>query len=119
MLMLACSGEPEVEPRAEHAVDGEHSHHAPDLRTRANRVFAPDGDTRWDRWLAGADTLTTAELGGVEAFLQDGCAHCHAGRQLDSEGAPPLRGTTAPIPHEHATEGHRAFLATLTTSPGP
>ena len=69
ILLIACSG------------DVEETHREPDLRERATKVFAPAGDTRFDRWLAGEDSLSAGELAGLEAFLHDGCAHCHAGEE--------------------------------------
>lgn len=105
ILLLACSTEPEPEP--------EHSHHAPDLRERATKVFAPGGDTRFDRWLEGEDSLSAEEEAGLEAFLEAGCAHCHAGPDLGSSDAPSLRGSPLEPPHPHASAAHRAFLQSL------
>lgn len=101
ILLAACSGEPE------------HSHHAPDLRERASRALAPAGTSRFDRWLEGDETLNEAELEGLDAFLEDGCAHCHAGPELSGEGAPPLRGPRRSLADHGISSAHEAFLASL------
>ena len=43
-------------------------------------------NSRFDQYLMGADTLNDQELRGLQAFMEQGCAACHAGVNLGGEG---------------------------------
>lgn len=109
MLLLSCSGEPEV-----HEV---HEPHGRDLRDQASRAFAPVGDGAFDRWLGGDDAaLTENQKVGLKTFLTEGCGHCHAGPTLgnDDPSIPSIRGHGGEFP-EHAGSDPALldFLSTL------
>lgn len=111
--MLACSGQ------AEHAHE-EGERHGHSLSDRAGRVFGsaslPEGPMA--RFVAGdEEALDASQKAGLEAFLQAGCAHCHAGPQLGgSEEAPALTGPLRPdleawlLEHGEADEAQRAAI---------
>lgn len=42
-------------------------------------------NSRFDQFLNGADTLTEQELRGLEAFVDQGCAACHAGVNMGGQ----------------------------------
>ena len=101
LLLLACSGQAEVpahdaHPGHEHAAGERHGHA---LTDRAGRVFGsaelPEGPLA--RFVEGDESaLDPQQQAGLEAFLQAGCAHCHAGPRLgglDPE-VPSLLGAT-------------------------
>lgn len=53
---------------------------------------------RWDRYVEGDDAaLTAEERDGLAAFLESGCATCHAGRNLGGRSAHVL-GLAEPLP---------------------
>lgn len=47
-------------------------------------------NSRFDQYLNGADSLNEQELRGLEAFLDQGCASCHAGVNMGGEGYYPF-----------------------------
>ena len=47
-------------------------------------------NSRFDQFLNGADSLTEQEIRGLEAFIDEGCAACHAGVNMGGEGYYPF-----------------------------
>ena len=47
-------------------------------------------NSRFDQFLNGADTLNEQEMRGLQAFLDEGCAACHAGVNMGGEGYYPF-----------------------------
>lgn len=47
-------------------------------------------NSRFDQFLNGADTLNDQEMRGLQAFLDEGCAACHAGVNMGGEGYYPF-----------------------------
>jgi cytochrome c peroxidase len=47
-------------------------------------------NSRFDQYLNGADSLNEQELRGLEAFIDQGCASCHAGVNIGGEGYYPF-----------------------------
>ena len=47
-------------------------------------------NSRFDQFLNGADSLTEQEVRGLEAFIDEGCAACHAGVNMGGEGYYPF-----------------------------
>jgi cytochrome c peroxidase len=47
-------------------------------------------NSRFDQYLNGADTLNEQELRGLNAFIDQGCASCHAGVNMGGEGYYPF-----------------------------
>ena len=47
-------------------------------------------NSRFDQFLNGADSLTEQETRGLEAFIDEGCAACHAGVNMGGEGYYPF-----------------------------
>jgi cytochrome c peroxidase len=47
-------------------------------------------NSRFDQWLKGIDALSEQEVRGLEAFVDQGCASCHAGVNMGGEGYYPF-----------------------------
>jgi cytochrome c peroxidase len=47
-------------------------------------------NSRFDQFLNGADTLNEQEMRGLQAFMDQGCASCHAGVNMGGEGYYPF-----------------------------
>jgi cytochrome c peroxidase len=47
-------------------------------------------NSRFDQYLKGIDALTEQEVRGLEAFIDQGCASCHAGMNLGGEAYYPF-----------------------------
>ena len=47
-------------------------------------------NSRFDQFLNGADTLNEQEMRGLQAFMDEGCAACHAGVNMGGEGYYPF-----------------------------
>ncbi len=47
-------------------------------------------NSRFDQYLNGADSLTEQEIRGLESFIDEGCAACHAGVNMGGEGYYPF-----------------------------
>ena len=73
---------------------------------------------RWDRYVEGDDAaLTPAERDGLVAFVDAGCATCHAGRNLGGRSAHVL-GLAEPLPG-HERQQYRAPMLRHAARTGP
>ena len=73
---------------------------------------------RWDRYVEGDDAaLTAEERDGLAAFLESGCATCHAGRNLGGRSTHML-GLAEPLPG-HERRLYRAPMLRHAARTGP
>jgi len=60
------------------------------LAVEAFQATLTTPNSRFDQFLNGADSLTEQEIRGLEAFIDEGCAACHAGVNMGGEGYYPF-----------------------------
>lgn len=79
---------PEYVERFERAFPGEGESLTYDNVTRAIEAFEATlitPNSRFDRFLAGEDTLSDQELKGLDLFINTGCVACHSGINLGGQ----------------------------------
>jgi cytochrome c peroxidase len=60
------------------------------LAVEAFQATLTTPNSRFDQFLNGADSLTEQEIRGLNAFIDEGCAACHAGVNMGGEGYYPF-----------------------------
>lgn len=74
-------------------------------------------NSRFDQFLTGADTLTEQEVRGLQSFIDEGCAACHAGVNMGGQEYHPFGLVERPgaaVLLEATVADIAAFLRTLT-----